>query len=106
MPRIYCSTLQYTYVYRNLSSIETCLSFQILDSSFAQPILVAAGGGGASDGLVQPGEEEVHADAMGFLLEDLSMAQMIKMVPRKEGGDAGETRALAYLAKRPYQETH
>lgn len=65
---------------------------QILDDSVAQPILVAAGGGGASDSLFEDGgaaSQMNSADARGFLLEDLPMAQLVKMVPRGQG-DAGE----------------
>ncbi len=53
----------------------------------SQPLLVAAGGGGASDG---PAMGAGNADAKGFLPEDLTMEDLMGLVPRGKADDAGE----------------
>lgn len=56
----------------------------------AQPILIAAGGGGASDIGGSNQDNYAKANARGFLPEDLTFEQLVDMVP-KTIFDAGKT---------------
>ncbi len=69
----------------NNSANHDGIIFQIVNGEIVQPLLIAAGGGGASDTL---GALE-SPNAKGFLPEELSMHQILQMIPR-DTNDAGK----------------